>query len=81
MTHEVQYTSLELDYIRFFIVKFIKKSFALIILRSQLKTVVVNENVNPVVSMLESKLTKGGTRTTRTTTQVIPRSLARGRRR
>ena len=39
----------------------------------------MNANVNPAVSMLESKLTKGGTRT-RTTTQVIPRSLARGRR-
>ena len=41
----------------------------------------MNQNVNPVVSMLDSKLTKGGKRTrTRTTTQVIPRSLARGRR-
>ena len=42
----------------------------------------MNQILNQLVSMLESKLMKDGTRRRRTTTttQVIPRSLAIGRR-
>ena len=39
-----------------------------------------NPSLNQVVSMLVSKLMKDGTTTITTTTQVIPRSLAIGRR-